>query len=63
MPLRNMSVIMEPQQSALIFPELVFGLIGAVGTDSDKILETLDHALKQVKYRMVPSASLTVFAS
>jgi cytidine deaminase len=38
----------------LQFPELVFGLIGAVGTDSEKILEALKGALTQVKYELVP---------
>jgi deoxycytidylate deaminase len=49
-----MSDSAESQDNAIIFPELVFGLIGAVGTDSEKIHEALDHALKQVRYKLAP---------
>jgi cytidine deaminase len=48
-----MSGSIDTQASAIKYPELVFGLIGAVGTDSDKILDALDHALKQVRYNQV----------
>jgi deoxycytidylate deaminase len=40
--------------NALRFPELVFGLVGAVGTDSEGMLEELEAALAPVKYKLVP---------
>jgi hypothetical protein len=43
----------ETQDNAIKYPELVFGLIGAVGTDSEKILDALDNALKQVRYTLL----------
>jgi cytidine deaminase len=48
-----MSDAIETQANAIKHPELVFGLIGAVGTDSDKILDALDRALKQVRYKLI----------
>ena len=42
-----------PTGGPLQFPELVFGLIGAIGTDSEKILDTLKAALTQVNYALV----------
>jgi cytidine deaminase len=48
-----MSGSIETQDDATRYPELVFGIIGAIGTDSDKIVGALDHALKQVRYRQI----------
>jgi hypothetical protein len=32
-------------------PELVFGLVGAIGTDLDQVADVLSEALKRVAYR------------
>jgi cytidine deaminase len=48
-----MSNSIETQPDAIKCPELVFGIIGAVGTDSDKILDALAYALKQVRYTQI----------
>ena len=37
-------------EGALKYPELIFGVIGAVGTDTEKVLSELKSALMQVKY-------------
>ena len=49
-----MSDSTETQDNAIKYPELVFGLIGAVGTDAVEILDALAHSLKQVRYKLVP---------
>lgn len=38
---------------ALKYPELIFGVIGAVGTDTERVLLELQSALTQVKYETV----------
>src|ERR1700721_2553241 len=39
--------------TALKFPELVFGLVGAIGTDTEKIQSELADALSQVNYETI----------
>jgi cytidine deaminase len=38
---------------ALKYPELIFGVIGAVGTDTERVISELQSALMQVKYNTV----------
>lgn len=43
----------KQSDGALKYPELVFGLVGAVGTDNQKIIAELQAALMKVKYNLV----------
>jgi hypothetical protein len=43
----------QEQDGVLKYPELVFGLVGAVGTDNEKIIGALNTALSRVKYNLV----------
>lgn len=36
------------------YPELVFGLVGSIGTDLEMVTRVLDEALKRVSYNCVP---------